>query len=195
MCIVEGCVTTKGVIRKGMCPMHYNRVKRHGSTNAPKGTRNGEPYAFALSLLGYAGNDCLIWPYGRDPNGYGKIYNGRFMENAHRTVCVIARGNPDHPRLQATHTCGNGHLGCVNPNHLEWGTNSKNQMDRVRDGTSNRGKGHYRNKLTNEQVLEIYSRKGQSAKAIAPEYGVTRESIRDIWTGKNWSWLTGAAAL
>lgn len=192
MCVVEGCSTVKGVIRKGMCPKHYFRMKRHGSTDAPKGTRNGEPFAFLASLVGYRGNECVPWPYGRDGNGYGKLYNGRFMENAHRRVCILAYGYPHNPRSQATHTCGNGHMGCVNPNHLEWGSNSKNQMDRAIHGTSNRGQRHYCNRLTPDQVKEIYGFRGGSATEISRKYGVRRESVRDIWSGKNWSWLTGA---
>jgi hypothetical protein len=43
-------------------------------------------------------------------------------------MCQMAHGAP-HEGEVARHKCGNGHLSCVNPTHLCWGTVEQNKMD------------------------------------------------------------------
>lgn len=190
MCIVNGC-EKGGYHRKGLCPMHYNRQKKHGSVHKA-GTANGAPMAFVLKVLSAPKiEDCITWPFARDAAGYAKMRFEGSMKNAHRLVCKLKHGEPAKVSLMATHTCGNGSGGCINPHHLEWGTGVKNSMDRAGHGTHNRGGRHYLNRLNETQVLEIYTRKGQNAQAVADDYGVTRGAVRNIWSGKSWHWLTG----
>ncbi len=48
---------------------------------------------------------------------------------ASRAMCILAHGLPPDPKLMAIHSCGNGHLSCVNPAHLRWGTGKDNAQD------------------------------------------------------------------
>lgn len=81
-------------------------------------------------------NECLIWPHGRNADGYGRIRIGKNHEYAHRFVCKRAHGAPTTSKHQAAHTCGRGHDGCVAPAHLEWKTPKENAADRIAHGTS-----------------------------------------------------------
>lgn len=51
-------------------------------------------------------------------------------------MCQKAHGDPPSPKHDAAHSCGRGHEGCVNPNHLSWKTKKQNQADRITHGTS-----------------------------------------------------------
>ncbi len=49
-CKVEGC--NRKVHAKGLCPKHYQRLQKHGSTERdPKGQRVQDKIAFAYELL------------------------------------------------------------------------------------------------------------------------------------------------
>ena len=45
-----------------------------------------------------------------------------------------------------------------------------------------------RARLTQDEVLEIYSQKGRglSASKICLRFGITEKAVRDIWTGRTW---------
>lgn len=99
--------------------------------------------------------------------------------------------------------CPPGHEACHGPGgaldnrlvNLSWGTPSKNQgIDRVRDGTSNRGTRQWRARLTEEIVLECRQRyaAGESQGTLAAEFGVSQGSLCLAISGKTWAWLPGA---
>lgn len=188
-CRVEGC-TYSGRLRKGYCDTHYRRFLRHGDPTKGRSIK-GEGLGFLINHIDHGEKECLIWPYGRTSAGYGTTTIAGRLEYVHRAMCSIVHGEPSHPDQQARHTCGNGHLGCFNPNHLEWGTRSENQMDRVDHDTSNRGVRHPMNKLTQEEVLEIYAIQNPDFHSIAAQYGVNHMTVRDIIAGRTWAWLTG----
>jgi hypothetical protein len=137
------------------------------------------------------GDECLIWPYGRMPRGYGRISLRRRSFLAHRIVCLVAHGEPGSTSSLACHSCGNGHLGCVNQKHIYWGSPRTNQLDRVEHGTSNRGERHGASKLTSNDVLAIrsLSANGKKNREIAAYFGVAHQTISKIMSGKAWSWL------
>lgn len=126
-------------------------------------------------------DDCVIWPFNRLPNGYGTLtYLGRNWY-AHRFMCVLAHGEAPSVDHQATHTCGKGHDGCINPRHLEWKTNGENQLDRREHGTKNNATWGKKGKLTPQQRLEILSLKGKKTqREIATMYGVTFQNVSHI---------------
>ena len=68
--------------------------------------------------------------------------------------------------------------------NLYWGTNSSNQLDRVRNG-----KPRTRTVLTVEQVAEIKRQlvEGVSQYALAKQFGVSQTAICNIKTGRRWS--------
>ena len=191
MCTVEGCGSTFKVT-KGLCNKHMLRLRRHGDPLAG-GTFRGDPTAFLDALLGHDGDECVTWPYSRDANGYARIREDGENIPAYRVMCKMAHGEPIEPRTHATHTCGKGNQGCVNPKHLEWGTAFKNQQDRVEHGTSNRGEQCAAHKLKADEVEVIFARlnAGERPYLLAPEYGVSMVTILDIKTGRSWAWLTG----
>lgn len=84
----------------------------------------------------HAGDDCLIWPFTRsEQRGYGWVFYKDQRLYAHRLMCEFVHGPAPADKPQASHSCGNGHLGCVNPRHLSWKSNSENQLDRRQHGT------------------------------------------------------------
>lgn len=125
--------------------------------------------------VSYAGDDCLVWPFCRDGRvGRGRAWDGKRGWWAHRLMCVLAHGDPPTPKHQAAHNCGKGHYGCVNPRHLEWKTNSENQLDRRKNGNMLRNPHGSRGGLTPEQKAEIVALKGQMTQmAIAAKFGVS----------------------
>jgi hypothetical protein len=137
--------------------------------------------------------ECLEWPFKLFPSGYGAIFDDRTGEkrNASRVMCEVAHGPPPTMLHQAAHTCGKGHLGCVNPNHLSWKTPAQNQADRLEHGTDDRGDKSHRAVLSSRDVQHIRTllSGGMRQADIADRYGVTREAITAINIGKNWGHL------
>lgn len=52
--------------------------------------------------------------------------------SASRYATLLACGAPKHEGMVSRHACGNGHLSCINPNHLLWGTPADNISDAVK---------------------------------------------------------------
>lgn len=73
--------------------------------------------------------------------------------------------------------------------NLCWGTPSDNQMDRVRDGTTNRGERSANAKLTQEIVEECRRRfaAGESQSALAREFGVVVSTMHEAIRGITWT--------
>lgn len=142
ICSIPGCGRPHRAL--GWCHGHRYRWVRYGDPLGGKpinarGTGNGEVQRyFREVVLPYEGTECLIWPFGCCPRGYGRLkYEGRQII-ASRLICEIVNGPPLTPELQAAHSCGKGHLGCVNPGHLSWKTPAANQADRIIHGTYGR---------------------------------------------------------
>lgn len=135
-CKVDGCIKLSR--RWGMCNTHSTRFLSHGDPLVvlPKGRKPKIGALFmsewVLAILPYDGDDCLKWPYATDKDGYGLGELGGKIRRAHRYVCTLVNGDPPTPKHEAAHSCGNGHLGCVNPRHLRWATTLENQRERWR---------------------------------------------------------------
>jgi hypothetical protein len=73
--------------------------------------------------------------------------------------------------------------------NLHWGTRQENVLDRIRDGTHNRGARHGMAKLTQAQVDEIRSRwaEGETQMSLATEFGTTPGNVCAIVRRKSWS--------
>lgn len=128
ICKIDGC--EKQSFGRGMCSMHYYRVLRNGHLSARAKAEDGAGIGWIKRHVNNKGDDCLIWPFGAPSCGYGQVrVNGADIV-ASRYMCALAHGNPPTPRHEAAHSCGNGHLGCMNPKHLRWATRSQNNLDR-----------------------------------------------------------------
>lgn len=136
-------------------------------------------------------DQCWIWPMRREPAGYGLVTIRKKRHKAHRVVCRMAHGEPPQEKLDAAHSCGNGHLGCVNPHHLRWATRRENVADAIRHGTMPRGFKHVFAKLNDQQVREIRDllAQGVRQKDIAARYPVTVAQVCHINTGRRWAHL------
>lgn len=147
----------------------------------------GAAIAWLRAHVEHQGDDCLIWPFSRNPvSGYGYFsYNGEGPRRAHRFMCELAHGAPPTPAHEAAHSCGKGHEGCIHPCHLSWKTHAENQRDRARHGTAKRESRRGRWKLTPEQVAEIRS-SSDSVTVLAARYSVTEPNIRLILRRQTW---------
>lgn len=140
----------------------------------------GDGIKFILAHVAYESDECLIWPFSRNPqHGRGVVgYDGK-IEYAHRVMCRLAHGEPPPDKPQARHSCDNGHEGCINPKHLEWGDNSDNQQDRKRNGTHVAhcygNKGH----LTPSEIEEMIRLRPTTTLAqLAVRFGLTEGGVR-----------------
>lgn len=189
ICSVAGC--DKPHLAQTYCERHYRRFKKHGDPEAG-GTAQGELRRYIDTIvLPFAGDDCLIWPYGRDKDGYAQGgYPGIKSHRAYRAVCELVHGAPPSPKHHAAHSCGRGHEGCISPSHLSWKTPSENAEDTRAHGTMMMGSGHTNSKLTENDVRAIRKLFGRMThENIAARYGVARATISLISSGATWGWL------
>jgi hypothetical protein len=188
-CIISGC---EGVAkRKGLCDKHDARRRRHGDalivlkTKSPSGAPKKFLYETAIH---FRGQECLLWPYAKDRNGYGNLVVDGSLKTAHRIVCAVVNGPPPSDKHESAHSCGNSV--CVNPLHLRWATHAENMSDRILHGTDNRGERCSSAKLTSAEVLEIRrARKNHDRATVAGRFGVSVDAIYDIDKRRSWSWL------
>lgn len=194
-CSVPGCKNNahwraRGAL--GMCSAHHQRIRRSGSAEGTGKALRGAPAEYLqTTVLGYKGQDCLIWPYSRNASGYATIYAPKGETTiVSRSVCELTHGPCPSDKHEAAHSCGKGHEGCVNPNHLSWKSSIENSDDKRCHGTfwrKSRGEAHVSAKLTENQVREIRQARGTITTAqMAARYGVKPETIKAIYSRKTW---------
>lgn len=187
ICSVAGC--GKRQLARGLCSAHNWRFLKYGDPLAmgveyPRGAALDYVNHVALK---HTSDSCLLWPFPRGKKGYGFLfYEGRSKE-VHRVVCRLAHGEPPTPLHETAHSCGNGHLGCINPRHLRWSTHSDNIADKTRHGTETVGEKHGMAKLTADDVAEVRALAGtMTQKAIARRFGVSQSAIALVVSRRNW---------
>ena len=129
-----------------------------------------------------------------DDDGYVRIkYNGKhdrlFRVLYRQKYGEIPKG------LVLRHLCNNAW--CVNIEHLKVGTYKENYDDMINCGRSRKGKqntkirgeNNHANKLTEEDVKEIYL-SDLSYKRLSKIYNVSTTNIRNIKKKLQWRWLT-----
>lgn len=130
---------------------------------------------------------CWEWNRYRMPCGYGRIRHEGHMELAHRLSYRAFNGDiPDG--LVVRHKCDNKR--CVNPDHLEVGTQKDNVNDSINRGSfvyrdNTKGADHPNAKLTEKQVKEILN-SNETQRSLAAKYGVSFQLISQIKRGKIW---------
>lgn len=186
VCVLQDC--EKPAIAKGLCCKHYSRLRRHGSTE--HGRQIGKGLAFLKEVaLFWQSSDCLDWPFAKANYGYGEIWVAGRKRIAHRIVCEMAYGPPAAEKNDAAHSCCNRL--CVNPRHLRWASRSENVADSRAHGTMVRGERSVHAKLTEQQVREILSLKGQASQTeIGARFGVSRRSVNSILRRETWRHIT-----
>lgn len=185
ICSVEGCSASSARDnggRKGMCGVHYQRLRRHGDPN--KEPWGSERIDWLKSQISFDNDECLIWPYPLDSTGYAAISRNGAKTHAHRLMCELVNGAAPSNRHQAAHSCGN--RACCNPKHLSWKTQSENELDKIDHGRSNRGERGGSSKLTRDDIIFIRSAKGIKQRELAEMFGVSRGHIASLQAGRFW---------
>ena len=189
LCAITDC--SKKATQRGWCGAHYMRWRAHGDPLGGR-TPDGEPARyFQTVVLTCRSDDCLVWPYGKNNRGYALLSQNSRMRLVHRLACEATNGPPPTPEHQAAHSCGKGHEGCVNPNHLSWKLCAENHADKLLHGTHNRRERSPHAKLTAAQVREIRSLEGRMKSGrVAERFGVSPITVRDIQRRKTWRYLS-----
>jgi hypothetical protein len=78
-------------------------------------------------------NNCWIWTAGRNGNGYGNFWFMGRTVGAHQMAYELSVGEITKG-MCVLHSCDNGHLGCVRPDHLFLGTLKDNSQDMISKG-------------------------------------------------------------
>ena len=129
-----------------------------------------------------------------DKDGYMRVWlhvdGTKTNAYVNRLVCEAFHGPPPFEGAQASHLDGTRTKNT--PENLQWETSAENHARRVEHGTSAKGAGNPKAKLTEAQVAEIkwwlVDRK-KTQKALAQEFGVSEHAISDISRGRNWTWV------
>lgn len=193
ICSIDGC--DNRVYGHGMCQKHWQRMKRRGTLEVD-GTERGTVMQWLETVaIPYTGQDCLPFPFAKNRSGYGRI-SGKFRRSSLAHIFVAERVHGDRPTTDhcALHSCGNGHLGCCNPNHLYWGTLRDNAADAKRHGTFSpppcfRGEDNARALITEEQARSIKHaviRDGCGIAETARRFGVPYYLVANIKYEKSW---------
>jgi hypothetical protein len=138
-------------------------------------------------------DDCWNWTAGKDKNGYGQIKINRKQFRAHRVMYEAVKGSIPKG-LVVMHSCDNP--SCVNPDHLQIGTNKDNSQDMIKKGRKHlifggenqRGEKNGRALITEDDVREIRKRhaNGERQVDIAIDYGLTQIGVSKITTRRTW---------
>lgn len=189
ICSVDGC--NKPARARGWCDAHYQRYRRFRDPLSARPLReHGVPANWLRDHAASPQTSCILWPFGRNGEGYGTVDLGAGSVLAHRAMCEMVNGPAPTPQHHAAHSCGNGKNGCVNPNHIRWATAAENEADKIDHGRTNRGERCGTAKLTAEDVHFIRRMRGRATLSeLSALFGTTTSNISQIWNRKSWAWL------
>ena len=129
---------------------------------------------------------CWVWQGGCCGNGYARLRwgPGGKATTCHRIMYEHYYG-PIPNGLVVMHTCDNRR--CVNPEHLQAGTQGDNMRDMFKKGRCTRSV------LTEDEVREIrrQSENGVPNQTIANNFCVSPATTYNITSGRAWAWVTG----
>lgn len=142
------------------------------------------PFNWILKVaVPHESEDCLLWPFGRTVEGYGRIRCGSLQTRAHRVVCEIAHGPPPYGMTHAAHRCGIPL--CVNKRHVRWATPLENAADTIGHGMCPRGERNGKAKLTKKDVHAIRQSPLRN-KDLSKIFNVDPSAISHIRRGATW---------
>ena len=173
---------------RGLCPSHYNRLKRYGDPlgGSSYQTPSSVAVAFLEAVVANPPNECVIWPYAKRSSGYGSVwFNGKW-ERAHRAALESYTGPAPKGKPLAAHApeiCHNP--SCVNPKHLRWASHTENANDMRKDKTMMSGEKSPTAKLRSEDVITIRA-DDRTYKEIARDYNVDSSTIGRIKRRDSW---------
>lgn len=187
-CDVDGCKSAH--YGHGFCVAHYKRYRKYGDPLAG-GIRRGEAQEFIKKLIENSPTgECITWPFCRRSDGLARINWRGKSRNTHAVVCELAHGAKPTPKHECCHTCGNGHMGCVNPAHLYWGTRSENVQDAIRHGTAYifepiTGEAAPAAKYSDEYISAVKAAidSGEKQVSVAKRFGISQSHVSRIKNG------------
>lgn len=157
-----------------------------------------ETETFINSAVSHIGDGCLIWPFYRDAQGYGRSSHPTIKTRlAHRIICTLAHGEPTNSNAVVRHLCGNGTGGCVNPRHLSWGTHQQNSDDKIRHGTKTFGETAGLSVLTDRKAAQILAMRemGATYRVLGEIYGVCTGTIQALCERRTWRHVDASHAV
>lgn len=186
ICKVSGC--GKPSKARGLCGTHWARWRKMGeaSLDAPIKETQGQAMRFLLTVLSSNTDDCVIWPFGKERFGYGKVYYEGRDQLAHRVALLLSEGPPPVKGMHVAHdpaVCSSP--ACINPVHLRYATAKENCEDKRVSGTLAEGSKVGTARINLSKAKAILVAPG-SYREIAGEFGVSRSTVGDIKTGKTW---------
>lgn len=187
LCSFPGCDNPASPkVARGLCNSHYWQLHK-GRELTPLSYRRNRCIPWIEEHAAFDGDDCLIWPFKSRSGGRGMVkWKGRYRIVS-RIMCEMAHGAPPSPRHAAAHSCGHGHLGCVNPKHLRWATAKENSADMVAHGTAPRGENQGAHKVTTTQVLEMRALPpGIPHRKIGMMFGISASQVGRILHRERW---------
>ena len=143
-------------------------------------------------------DECWNWKANKIPQGYGYISVGNKWKGTrkelrtHRVSYELSFGEVPLG-LVVKHKCDNP--SCVNPRHLEAGTQKSNIKEMVVRGRQklnpNYGAKNHATKLSELTVQRIrIVGNGLSIKTVAKMLNVSDATVAHIRTGRNWPYIT-----
>lgn len=188
VCSVPGCEKKK--LARGLCGAHYQRWRKFGDPllGGPIAERapQGAGVQFLRDVAANPPDECVIWPYYIDDDGYGKVrWRGR-QRSASRVAWEFFHGRPPSDEMEIAHkpiVCHN--RACVNPLHLEEATTRENALHRKIDGSNAQGARHGMSKLCEDDIREI-RKSPLGAAELAAKFNVTRRHINAILRRSVW---------
>ena len=188
LCSVEQCGRKHYAL--GYCAMHRARVLTRGTTEPrPRLSLTTPEYLrrYMSDRATPCASGCIEWNGGRSGDRYGTVRVDGRDRGAHRVSLCLATGKPiDHP-LHALHSCDNP--GCINPEHLRWGTPQENADDISIRHRMPRGSQRPESKLTENDVRFIRASK-RPTRELAEFFGVAHSTMNQIRRGELWKHVT-----
>lgn len=192
-CSIDGCERKhKG---RGWCESHFRKFLRYGSPLGVSTLRGqpGESLAVRMERIGWTvkQNECWEWNGAKGEAGHGQIRIDKKSRQAHRIMFEIHYG-PVPEGDNVLHRCDNPP--CVNPGHLFSGTQKQNMDDMWAKGRQQEyvdqplGSKHPNAKLLENDVLELrrLRESGSTYKSLAERFGISKSTVADIVSRKNW---------
>lgn len=135
---------------------------------------------------------CWIWQLSVNHEGYALgFYQGK-TKAIHRLSAELHLPKTEGKNV-VMHKC---HVrNCVNPAHLQWGTNTENDSDKMRLNRQHRpiGTKNPMAKLTEANVIAIRHLRAEGAKVsdLALEFRVSKFTVYQAISGKTWTFVGG----
>ena len=169
----------KAVKYIGLCEAHYKRARRSGALPLQR-RANGYQAAWIHENVSFGGEECLIWPFYRQPNGYGTVRWGGKTRRVIRVMCELAHGPEPVEGAVVAHSCECGRHGCVNPKHLRWATHQEN----MKEATLNR-RMRGPKKISDDDVERLRElRSTMTLRELSQIFGIAQSTVSEICSGK-----------